>query len=472
VFNSIKLKLVILFLVVFSVVFTGLEVFLYYKLEGVVISLVDDHLDVSVNSLSNLLTIEEGHGQSIEKEMAEIALTATGEYAKKLSGHYYQVLYADGTVAVRSPSLSLADAMLPPETPEPGIALHETITGPAGEQLRMITRSVNFAIGPLIFQVADSLDDTYVLVSSFRNIILYIFPAFFVLCGVGVFFITGWALNSLKSFSAKVGEITEESLSERVEERGVVSELKPMAANFNTMLGRLEGSFMKQRQFLSDASHELRTPTAIIKSFCEVTLAKDRPAEDYRAALEKIGSNVNRMHDIINRILVISRLDSKAMQLRPVRIDLKEIMKDVITLIEPTAASKGIEISFSGPSVTIRGDREGITEVLTNMVENAVKYNRPDGRVEVEVSESGEFAVVSVTDTGIGIPAAEKEKIFDRFYRVDTSRGLTVGSGLGLSIVRTIAEAHGGRVEVESEEGHGSTFRVFLPKEPRFKGTS
>ncbi|MBI4950238.1 MAG: HAMP domain-containing protein [Deltaproteobacteria bacterium] len=463
-FNSIKLRIVVWFLVVFSIFFAGIEFFLYYKLGEVTIHLADEHLQAEVDTLANLMAIEEAQGQ-LESELQELAAAVTGVYAEKLSGHYYQLVSEDGNILVRSPSLALAEETLPVYTgSEEGD--FRTIIGPGNEHMRLISRSFQFSVGRLTFQAADSLEDTQELLSSFRNVVLAIFPVVFVICGIGVFLMTGWALKPIRAFTRKIGQITEKNLAERVEERGVAIELKPLAASFNTMLGRLEESFSRQKQFLSDASHELRTPTSIIKSFCDVTLGRERGPGDYKEAIRKIGDTVNRMCDIINRILVISRLDNKTIQFKPVRVDLMDLMKDVLKLIEHSAASKGIGIKLEGTNVFVSGDREGLTEVFTNIVENALKYNRPQGRVEISVNESNGGALISVFDTGIGIPEGEQEKIFDRFYRVDASRGVTVGSGLGLSIVKTIVEAHGGRIEVKSQFGSGTTFNVYLPKNP------
>ncbi len=469
-FNSIKLRLVIWFLVVFSIFFTGIELFLYYKLEEVTIHLADEHLTSEADTLANLMAIEEAQGQ-LESELQELATAVTGVYADKLSGHYYQIVSGNGKVLVRSPSLFLSDATLPIMS---GSAKGDfrSVTVPNIGSVRMVSQSYNFSLGPLVFQAADTLEDTHNLLSSFRNTVLAIFPFVFIVCGIGVFFMTGWALRTLKTFTAKIGQITEENLSQRVEERGVVMELKPLAASFNTMLGRLEESFSRQKQFLSDASHELRTPTSIIKSFCDVTLARERTAADYKEAIRKMGDTVNRMCDIINRILVISRMDNKSIQFKPVKMDLMDLMKDVLKLIEPSAVNKGIGIKLTGGSVTVRGDREGLTEVFTNIVENAIKYNRFQGSVAINVGDGQDTATVTIEDTGIGIPETEKDKIFDRFYRVDASRGVTVGSGLGLSIVRTIVEAHGGTVTVRSEIGKGSAFIVTLPKNPAVKNGS
>lgn len=467
-FNSIKFRLVVWFLVVFSIFFTGIELFLYYKLEEVTVRLADEHLSSEVDTLANLMAIEEAQGQ-LESELQELASAVTGVYAERLSGHYYQIVSTDGKILVRSPSLFLSDDAILPVVRSASNEDFRDVTVPNIGTVRLKSQTFNFSIGTLTFQAADTLEDTHKLLSSFRNIVLSIFPFVFIVCGIGVFLLTGWALRALKAFTAKIGQITEENLSERVEERGVVTELKPLAASFNTMLGRLEESFSRQKQFLSDASHELRTPTSIIKSFCDVTLARERASNDYKEAIRKIGETVNRMCDIINRILVISRLDNKTILFKPVKIDLMDLMKDVLKLIEPSAANKGVGIKLGGRGVTVKGDREGLTEVFTNIVENAIKYNKPQGSVNIDVSENPEQAAVTVEDTGIGIPEGEKEKIFDRFYRIDASRGVTVGSGLGLSIVRTIIEAHGGTVEVKSELGKGTAFTVTLPKNPAGK---
>ncbi|MBI5885188.1 MAG: HAMP domain-containing protein [Deltaproteobacteria bacterium] len=460
-FNSIKLKLVVWFLAVFLLVFAGLEIFLYVKLESLIVNLADEHLTSELETLANLMTVEEAHGQ-LETEFEELSTAATGMYAEKLSGHYYQIISTDGKVLVRSPSLSLGNASLP-LIQGSTTADYRTVAGPGDTPIRMVTQSFPFSIGSLTFQAGDSIEETYELLSSFRNIVLVIFPLIFIMCGLGVFVVTGWVLRSLKSFTLKIGQITEENLNERIPEEGLVDELRPLAVNFNVMLGRLEGSFSRQKQFLSDASHELRTPTSIIKSFCDVTLGRERTANDYKETLKKVGETVNRMCDIINRILVISRLDNKTIDFKPVRVDLMDIMRDVHRLIEPAAEHKDVAIRLSGAGAVVKGDREGLTEVFTNIVENAIKYNRPKGSVNIHVSEESGNAVVTIEDTGIGIPKEEHEKIFDRFYRVDTSRGLTVGSGLGLSIVRTIIDSHGGHIDIESTPGEGTTFRVYIP---------
>ncbi len=462
-FNSIKLKLFVWFLVIFSIIFTGLGLFLFYEFKNFALNQVDDQLRASLHTIANPMVLEAAQGQ-LQMELWELSHVTTGDFAEKLSGHYYQVISPEGEILSQSPSLVMAEANLPivKKSEEPS---YLTITGPGNKPLRLVSQSIDLSEGTIvILQVGDALDDTYSFLQSIRDIMMVTLPTVFLLSGLVGLIITSKALRPLRTFSSKIGQITEENLSMRVEEEGLVTELKPLAISFNTMLGRIEQAFSRQRQFLSDASHELRTPTSIIKTYYDVTLSRERTANEYRESLQKIGDTVNRMCDIINRILVLSRLDSQTIQLKPVRMDLSDVMKNVLKLIEPSADNKDIKIRLEGGHVNIRGDREGLIEVFTNIVENAIKYNKPGGSVDITVGEDNDWAIIAVMDTGIGIPAEEIPKIFDRFYRVDASRGQTPGSGLGLSIVKVIIEAHGGKIDVDSAVGKGSTFRVFLPK--------
>ncbi|MCC7203328.1 MAG: HAMP domain-containing protein [Nitrospirae bacterium] len=462
-FNSIRLKLVIWFLIVFSVVFTALEIFLYYRLENIVISETDSHLKSSMDTIASLLGLEDSHGQ-LQVELIELSSSARGDFGEKLSGHYYQVIDANGIIIARSPSLSLGNESLPIiyNLSEPQF---DMITGPNNVPLRVVSSSYQFSLGLLTIQIADTLQNTYHMLGSFRKIVIITYPIIFFLCGAGTYLITGWALRSIRLFADSIDMISETELDKRIDAQQSVFELRGLAGSFNKMLNRLEHSFGRQRQFLSDASHELRTPTSIIKSYCDVTLGRERSAEDYKDVLRKISDAVNRMCKIIDRILTISRLDNRTVNLRPSTINIKEIIDDVVRLVEPAAASRNVRINSTGSDVFLTGDRESLTEACTNIVENAIKYNKPDGTIFINFGDSNGFVFINVADTGIGIPEGEINKIFDRFYRVDSSRGQTVGSGLGLSIVRAIVESHGGKIGVESTDGKGSTFKILLPRD-------
>jgi len=459
--NSIKSRFFAWLLLIFSVIMTTFSLFLYFEIKKFSLQQIDSQLNSTLHTISSIILIEDSHGQ-LQMELWELSNVKTGEYAEKLSGRYYQILSIGGEVLARSPSLSLAEGYLPilEGTEEPEF---RTVPGPDNYPLRLISQSIQLSSTKIIIEIGVSLKETYSFLASFRKVIALMLPVVFMACGLAGLIVTGRALRPIETFSSEISQITEENLKTRMEEKDLATELRPLASSFNSMLMRIEEAFTRQRQFLSDASHELRTPTSIIKSYCDVTLRKERSAPEYRDTLQKIQETVNRMCDIINRILIISRLDNKTIRLNPVRIDLMEVLKDVIRLVKPAALDRNIEVRLEGKSVNILGDKEGITEVFTNIVENAIKYNRPGGGVDIHIDEDNVQAIVAVKDTGIGIPAEEIPKIFDRFYRVDTSRGQTVGSGLGLSIVKGIIEAHGGKIDVESAVGKGSTFLVYLP---------
>src|SRR3989338_763706 len=455
-FTSIRSKLIIWVLSIFSVIFTGLGFFLCYKLEGIVIGSIDRHLYNEVQLVASLLREEEAN---IEHELSEVAV---GEYAIPLSGHYYQIVSSDNRIVASSPSLSVAGTSLPIISGT-FIPSYENIIGPEKGPLRLMAQSFTVSDRTYTIQAADSLGDSYKILSSFKKIILIVFPLVFIISLIGILVITYLSLKPLNYFSKRIGQITEMNLNERIDKRGIDKELQPLASSFNTMMGRLEESFLRQSQFLSDASHDLKTPTSVIKSYCDVTLSRERTPLEYSEAMENISEMANRISIIINRILEISRLESKIFSLNIVGMDLKDLIGNVLKLLEPSALLKGVKISLSGEDIKVRGDRERLTEAFINIIDNAIKYNRNSGSVEIKTGSKEGRAIISVEDTGIGIPESEKERIFDRFFRVDTSRSVVAGSGLGLSIVKAIINAHNGSIEVESEVGKGSRFMVFLP---------
>lgn len=456
---SIKLKLTIWVLFIFSIIFTTLGFFLHYELSEIVIGSIDTHLHNEVQFIAGFLRVED---ENIEVELSGVEV---GEYAIPLSGHYYQIVLSDGRIIAKSPSLSIAGASLPVIKSD-SVPSYQTIMGPEKKPLRLMAQSFKLSTDTVTIQAAESLENSYRILRSFGNIMLIIFPSIFILTGIGIFVITGWSLRAINTFSRKIEQITEMNLNERIEDKGMDRELQSLTVSFNTMMRRLEKSFSKQSRFLSDASHELKTPTSVIKSYCDVTLGRERTPAEYQETIRIIEKMANEMSDIINRILEVSRLEDKTFSLKFSNVDLMDIMKNVMRMLEPFASSRGIKINLSCQKININGDRERLIEVFTNILDNAIKYNKSNGRVDIEAGSREGWAVISVADTGIGISEAERERIFDRFYRVDASRSVVAGSGLGLSIVRAIVNAHDGRVEVESKIGEGSRFQVFLPLLP------
>ena len=452
--NSIKSKLILWFLSVFSILFLGLGIFLYYELKDIAIGSVDSHLHSETQLIASLLEVEHGEVES------ELKGAAIGDYALPFSGHYYQIVSSDNNIIVKSPSL--IDKSLPFATEKISQVL--TILGPKGEDLRLMNHPFQLPTGTVMIQAAESLEDIYRLLRSFRNIIIVIFPILYILSGVGIMIITGMSLKTLNIFSRKVSAITEKNLNERIEEKDVDKELKLLAMSFNNMMARIEDAFIKQRQFLSDASHELRTPTSVIKSYCDVTLKKERHKSEYAEALTVIRDASERMALLIQKILDVARFESKNVLLKKEIVDIGQILNNAYKLMRPLANEKGIEILLQdGKEMNISGDRERLTELFINLLDNAIKYNKKDGRVVLSSAMKDGFAVITISDTGIGIPEEHFNKIFYRFYRIDKSRGSVSGTGLGLSIVKAIVDAHGGKIEVKSKAGEGSEFKIMLP---------
>jgi two-component system phosphate regulon sensor histidine kinase PhoR len=236
-----------------------------------------------------------------------------------------------------------------------------------------------------------------------------------------------------------------------------------------------------RRDFVANVSHELRTPLSAIQGYAE-TLS-DGAIDERATALrfsQRIVDQCRRLAALLSDLLTLSRLEGKEPLEALEPVDLRSIAREALELVAGQAAAKQVAVELSpGPSPVVPGDPEGLFRLLSNLLENAVKYNQPGGRVEVRLSGADDpatqaapaapagHAVIEVRDTGIGIPAASLPRIFERFYRVDKGRAREEGgTGLGLAIVKHVAQAHQGRVEVESEVGRGSIFRVLLPVRP------
>ena len=289
--------------------------------------------------------------------------------------------------------------------------------------------------------------------------------AILIVGAVGGYVISGMMLKPIGRVSSLAARISHTNLKERINHQGPQDEVKLLADTFDDMLQRLDGSFESQKQFIQDASHELKTPIATAQTNIEV-LEMDENAglSDYKHTTEVVKRSLYRLSFLSQGLLLLSQ-GSQA-QNKWAEIDLTSLIDEVVTEAQPAATSAGVslEAGSSPQGLKAKGDATGIKQVITNLVDNAIKYNRPQGTVKVSARAEGPSAVIEVKDTGIGIPAAEQQHVFDRFYRVDKSRSRSQGgSGLGLAIVKKIVEEHGGTVSVESSPGQGSTFCVSLP---------
>jgi len=230
------------------------------------------------------------------------------------------------------------------------------------------------------------------------------------------------------------------------------------------MIGKLEASFKQVRQFTSDASHELRTPLTVLKGEAELALRRPRAADDYRAVLESGLEEIDRMSRIVDELLFLSRADlgEIKMESKPVRLDL--LLEDLKRQADVLGHEQAVHIVIGLlEPATVGGDDMRLRELFLNLLDNAIKYSAPGGRVEISAEPRANEWVITVRDTGTGIPDEEIPRIWERLYRGDKSRSQR-GLGLGLSLVRAIINAHGGSIEVQSTVGKGSSFVIHLPK--------
>lgn len=295
-------------------------------------------------------------------------------------------------------------------------------------------------------------------------------PALLLIAGyVGRVFVRG-ALSPVDTLRKQAESIQRSNLSQRVPVPRTRGEIRDLAITLNDMLGRLERAFDQVNAFTSNASHELKTPLANLRTEIELALERDADVAAYQRLLASAAEEVSRMTHIVDNLLLLAQLDSKQEVLRRDRVDLAEVAGQAAADLEILGESRGVRVRapLLQPGVAVSGDEVALRRVLMNLLENGVKYGREGSEVKVSVWKEGATARVEIADTGVGIPAESVPHLFDRFYRVDRGRSRSPvdgvgGHGLGLSITRSLVEAHGGTITVASREGVGTTFHVTLP---------
>jgi heavy metal sensor kinase len=293
-------------------------------------------------------------------------------------------------------------------------------------------------------------------------------PLLLTVAGVLGWLLAGRALSPVNSVASTAHEITGSNLNVQIPLRGAGDELDDLIEAFNRMIGRLNQSFEQMRRFSTDVSHELRTPLTAIRGQLEVALFTAKTPEQYQEAMVNALQDVEQLSNIVRALLLLSQAESGQLALHMSSVNLSAVAHDVVEQFQIPAEASAVELEADlEPACIVHADRTQLERLLSNLLSNAVKYTPEGGRVRVSVLSAAGEARISVEDTGIGIPAEQLPHIFDRFYRVRPATAKPVqGLGLGLSFVSWIVEAHGGRVEVESAEGKGSRFTVWLPRAP------
>jgi heavy metal sensor kinase len=338
---------------------------------------------------------------------------------------------------------------------------------------------------PYLVQAAASLEGIEDALRRASLILLILTPSVFLFSLVGGWLLVGGSLRPVDAMTRAALSIQPGRMDRRIEAPGSDDEIAHLASAFNEMIARLDQSFRRIQQFSADASHELKTPLTSIRGEAEVALMGERTPEEYRRSLRSIVDEVERMSAIVENLLLLARADADQIRMRRERVALEDVVMSAYEQMEPLARRRGVSLDLEAmEEAQVEGDPLWLGQILTNLLNNALKYTPEGGAVKLSLGvvsresrvESGQShdarltthelreARVSVTDTGHGIPAEHLPHIFDRFYRVDSGRSRDAGGvGLGLNIAQWAAQAHGGRIAVESEIGKGTTFTLCLP---------
>jgi heavy metal sensor kinase len=301
-----------------------------------------------------------------------------------------------------------------------------------------------------------------------QTALLLAVPVALVVSGGWGYLLARKALAPVENLRRQTEEITAARLDRRLPVANAHDELGRLTQTINAMIGRLERSFAEIRRFTADASHELRTPLTAIRTEAEVALSRPLGTADYQQLLGSILEECERLTRLTEQLLALAREDVGAGGPAREPLNLNDLVGEIVEIMRPLAEAKGLRLHASSDGLLpIRGDGARLRQVFYNVLDNAIKYTPEGGAVTVEFGRRERAAVVTVSDTGVGIPEEHLPRVFDRFYRVDKARSRAQGgTGLGLSIARSIVTAHGGNIELTSLLGKGTTCTVTLPEEP------
>jgi len=411
---------------------------------------LDVELARSMATLQGVMRTEFSEGMSLEDSAKEASIEVV------VPDRTLVLTRADGSI-LEVWGLPMDRASLPPLDGNDEAA---TIAGPAGD-LRMLSSEVEFAghrynaaviatLAPVRAQTAEMQQ------AMFAGIVIALIVA-----AAGGWLIGRQTLRPLTRMAEQARQINEQDPKGRLAAPPVDDELGRLAAAFNGLLDRLASALNLQRQFMADASHELRTPVSVVRTATQVTLASEaRSAGEYRESLVIIGEQANRLSRLVDSMFLLSRAEAHGVPLRREFLNLDDILAETARAVRVLAEPRGVMVTTDGEEeVSFTGDDALLRQMMGNLLDNAIRHARTDGRVAAGLERVNGRVVIRITDDGAGVAPADRDRIFDRFVRVGTSDG----AGLGLPIARWIAEAHGGTLQLAESRPGCTTFVVTLP---------
>ncbi len=451
----IRVRLTLWFVGVMGATLVALSLFLSVQFEHSLANSIDMGLQIAATQ--TLSTIELENNSMLFPDAETL-----GAGQLSFSGFAMRLLDLSGQVLDRRGS--------PGEQPVwgPTISGYHTASRAGDDtQWRTLTQPILSGDGRVAgwLQVTQALDILTSARQDIRDQLSFIIPLLLLFVGAGGYFLAYRAVRPIDRITRAAEMISGGDLSKRIAFQGPMDEVGRLAATFDSMLDRLQSTFDRERRFSADAAHELRTPLSVLKGRLEVTLQSDRSSEEYRAALQGLRSEVERLISVSNDLLMLSRLEQREMEIDSSPINLTDVIESVVDQYRPLAANKQLDMTVHLPrNIEMEGNSDHLLRLFLNLLDNAVKYTQVGGRISLEGSVNSGGVRIELFNSTEDLTAREAEHLFERFYRADPSRSRhSGGAGLGLSLAQEIVHAHGGEIRAERLPGEGLVFLIDMP---------
>jgi heavy metal sensor kinase len=470
---GIRLQLTLWYSIVFACLMLLSALLFYTRFQMSLAGSLDTELQLQAQQIADDITNDNG-GMTIHDATAELPGFDPRDLAPRVPpadvnlGVLVRVLDKNGVPFRTTPAFRTL--LVPSQSvtqPLHGLPWQGTISTADEQPVRLYSRALvedNVIFG--IVQVGTSLTQVETILRDVSVELLLIAPVMLILGGLISYWLAARALVPIRRLIRTARKIKAGDLRQRVPVPRAHDEVHHLALTLNEMIERLEQTFTRQQRFVADASHELRTPVAVIRNKADMALMLVFSPDEYLTVFRSIYSETERLTNLISNLLLLARSDEGQMHLVKEAVQLDHLVQTVVATAEPLAAEHpvSVQVNASEP-VAVLGDEARLIEVVMNLLENALIYTNAGGTVYLSVVVKDAQAILSVRDTGIGIAQKHLPHLVERFYRVDPARTRTAGgnSGLGLAIVDSIVRAHGGSLRIESQIGQGSTFTITLP---------
>jgi len=468
---SLRVKLTLYYLAILSAVLLFFGIALYWYLSASLVASIDDSLASYASTIERAL--KSGMSPGFSGEDHSGAPNEEGHIEQlRIAPEIVQVISIDNQGRITDELSSSMAHNLPIDIPdlkkiEAGKPEFKTVTLKSGEQIRLAVRRAKDPDGDYFIRVGQSLAPVQAARWRLLLVLGIAIPGALLLGSYGGLLLANEALSPVDRITRAAEQIGAGDLSERVPLPDKMDEIGRLAATFNHMIARLQAAFERQRRFTSDASHELRTPLAVMRGDIEITLRRKRTPEEYERTMTSNLEEIMRLSRLVEDLLTLARGDAGQAALRCEPMQLDKLCQEMAEYITPLVQTREQTLSYQPPAapVMVKADAQRLKQLLLNLLDNAIKYTSHGGRITLGLKTEGQEAMLTISDTGRGIPPEDLPHLFERFFRHSrtTADKTAPGFGLGLSIVKWIVDSHGGKIEAASKVGEGTTFTVRLP---------